>query len=76
MLQVNLKKYKKIQNKSIPAPLRPKFRDKGASNMYFLSNKRFDDKKRKISVGIRCFIFFCDLLANLQIMSLSYHLKR
>ena len=47
MLQIDPKKFKKIQNKSIPSPLRPKFRDKSASNMYFLSKNKFNDKKRK-----------------------------
>ena len=28
MLQINPKKFKKIENKSIPSPLRPKFRNK------------------------------------------------
>ena len=68
MLQVNLKKYKKIQNKSIPAPLRPKFRDKAASNMYFLSNKRFDDKKRKQLISATILV-----LTILIIFSLFYY---
>ena len=40
MLQINPKKFKKIQNKTIPSPLRPKFRNKSESNMYFLSNQK------------------------------------
>ena len=32
MLQINPKKFKNIENKSIPSPLRPKFRNKAATN--------------------------------------------
>ena len=45
MLEVNPKKFKKIQNKSIPSPLRPKFRNKSQTNMYFLSKDKRDTKK-------------------------------
>ena len=45
MLEVNPKKFKKIQNKSIPSPLRPKFRNKNETNMYFLSKENRDTKK-------------------------------
>ena len=45
MLEVNPKKFKKIQNKSIPSPLRPKFRNKNETNMYFLSKGNKDVKK-------------------------------
>ena len=37
MLQINPKKFKNIENKSIPSPLRPKFRNKAQYNIYFLS---------------------------------------
>ena len=46
MLQFHPKKTKKIHNKSIPSPLRPKFRNKSANNMYFLSKgKTLSEKK-------------------------------
>ena len=48
MLQINPKKFKQIQNDTIPSPLRPKFRNKTQTNIYFLSKKRFDQKKRDL----------------------------
>ena len=33
MLQINPKKFKNIENKSIPSPLRPKFRNKDETNI-------------------------------------------
>tara|TARA_B100001996_G_C18103350_1_gene378214 strand:+ start:230 stop:445 length:216 start_codon:yes stop_codon:yes gene_type:complete len=47
MLEVNPKKFKKIQNKSIPSPLRPKFRNSNESNMYFLSKGKFNKEKKQ-----------------------------
>ena len=46
MLQIHPKKYKHIQNKTIPTPLRPKFRNSSDTNIYFLSKRRVDNKKR------------------------------
>ena len=48
MLQINPKKFKHIQNKTIPSPLRPKFRNTNESNIYFLSKRKFDGKKRDL----------------------------
>ena len=39
------KKSKQIQNKTIPSPLRPKFRNRNETNIYFLSKNQFDKKK-------------------------------
>ena len=50
MLEVNPKKFKHIQNKSIPSPLRPKFRNSRQTNIYFLSKKRFEGKKRDLLI--------------------------
>jgi len=50
MLQNNPKKFKHIQNKTIPSPLRPKFRNSKETNMYFLSKKRFEGKKRDLLI--------------------------
>ena len=50
MLEVNPKKFKHIHNKSIPSPLRPKFRNKNETNIYFLSKKRFEGKKRDLLI--------------------------
>ena len=50
MLQINPKKFKQIQNKTIPSPLRPKFRNSNETNIYFLSKRKFEGKKRDILV--------------------------
>ena len=47
MLQINPKKFKKIENKSIPSPLRPKFRNKAETNIYFLSKRKFQSEKKQ-----------------------------
>ena len=47
MLKINPKKFKHIQNKTIPSPLRPKFRNSDQTNIYFLSKRKFDGKKRE-----------------------------
>ena len=46
MLQINPKKFKQIQNKTIPSPLRPKFRNKNSTNIYFLSKRKVQKEKR------------------------------
>ena len=46
MLQINPKKFKSIQNKTIPSPLRPKFRNKTQTNIYFLSKRKLQGEKR------------------------------
>ena len=46
MLQINPKKFKIIKNKSIPNPLRPKFRQKAQSNIYFLSQRKVSEEKK------------------------------
>ena len=48
MLQINPKKFKHIQNKTIPSPLRPKFRNKNSSNIYFLSKRKFRSEKKNL----------------------------
>ena len=47
MHQINPKKFKQIQNKTIPSPLRPKFRNKADTNIYFLSKRKFEGKKKE-----------------------------
>ena len=57
MLQINPKKFKHIQNKTIPSPLRPKFRNSDQTNIYFLSKRKFDGKKREqLNKRIKLFI--------------------
>jgi len=50
MLQIDPKKFKHIRNKSIPSTLRPKFRNSHQTNIYFLSKKRFEGKKRDLLI--------------------------
>ena len=50
MLSINPKKFKHIQNKSIPTPLRPKFRNNNKTNIYFLSKRRFDTRKKELVI--------------------------
>ena len=40
MLQINPKKFKSIQNKTIPSPMRPKFRNSSETNIYFYSKRK------------------------------------
>jgi hypothetical protein len=47
MLKINPKKFKNIENKSIPSPLRPKFRNKAETNIYFLSKRKFRSEKKE-----------------------------
>ena len=47
MLQINPKKFKNIQNKTIPSPLSPKFRNKSDTNIYFLSKRKFEGEKKQ-----------------------------
>ena len=49
MLQINPKKFKHIKNKTIPNPLRPKFRNKSQANIYFLSQRKVSMEKKKLS---------------------------
>ena len=46
MLQINPKKFKAIKNKSIPNPLRPKFRNKSQTSIYFLSQRKVTSEKK------------------------------
>tara|TARA_B100001063_G_scaffold136924_1_gene127988 strand:- start:557 stop:772 length:216 start_codon:yes stop_codon:yes gene_type:complete len=58
MLQINPKKFKEIKNKTIPNPLRPKFRKKAQSNIYFLSQRKVSGEKR------------IKLIKNLRVLSI------
>ena len=50
MLQINPKKFKHIENKTIPSPLRPKFRNSNQTNIYFLSKRKFEGKKKDLLI--------------------------
>ena len=47
MLQINPRKFKPIKNKTIPNAMRPKFRNKAQSNIYFLSQRKVTGEKRE-----------------------------
>ncbi len=50
MFEINPKKFKYIQNKRVPYPLRPKFRNSNETNIYFLSKRKFDGKKKELLI--------------------------
>ena len=63
MLQINPKKFKTIKNKTIPSPLRPKFRKKAEANIYFLSQRKVSsEKKSRLIKKIRLFTALSILL--------------
>ena len=65
MLQINPKKYKPIKNKSIPNAMRPKFRNKAQSNIYFLSQRKVSsEKKEKILKNIKMISILIIFLAG------------
>ena len=64
MLQINPKKFKHIQNKTIPSPLRPKFRNKAETNIYFLSKRKFKSEKRQTLIKNLKFIVAIGLLVG------------
>ena len=51
MLQINPKKFKTIKNKSIPNPMRPKFRSKEQSNIYFLSQRKINGERKNFIIN-------------------------
>ena len=50
MHQINPKKFKEIKNKTIPNPLRPRFRNKTQSNIYFLSQRKVTGEKKNLFI--------------------------
>ena len=65
MLQINPKKFAQIKNKTIPSPLRPKFRNKAQANIYFLSQKKVTgEKKIKMIKNIKIIFFAGYFLTN------------
>ena len=54
MLQINPKKFKPIKNKTIPNPMRPKFRNKAQANIYFLAQRKVTgERKNKLYKNIK-----------------------
>ena len=65
MLQINPKKFRPIKNKTIPNAMRPKFRNKAQSNIYFLSQRKVSgEKKEKILKNIKMISILTILLAG------------
>ena len=65
MLQINPKKFKPIKNKTIPNAMRPRFRNKAQSNIYFLSQRKVSgEKKEKIFKNIKMISILAILLAG------------
>ena len=71
MLQINPKKFKSIQNKTIPSPMRPKFRNSNETNIYFYSKRKVENEKKskifktaKIWVSILALVIGGYLLSN------------
>ena len=63
MLQINPRKFKPIKNKTIPNAMRPKFRNKAQSNIYFLSQRKVTgEKKEKILKNIKFIILISIIL--------------
>ena len=70
MLQINPKKFKKIENKSIPSPLRPKFRNKTETNIYFLSKRKFQsEKKQSMLKNIKLILGFIIIVVSGYLLS-------
>ena len=59
MLQIKPRKIKPIKNKTIPNAMRPKFRNKAQSNIYFLSQRKVTGEKRE------------KILKNIKIISIA-----
>jgi len=65
VLEINPKKFKPIKNKSIPNAMRPRFRNKAQSNIYFLSQRKVSgEKKEKILKNIKMISILTILLAG------------
>ena len=70
MLQINPKKFKTIKNKTIPNPLRPRFRNKDQSNIYFLSQRKVQgEKKDQIKQKLRLIVVVSVMLIGGYLLS-------
>tara|TARA_B100000963_G_scaffold51646_1_gene39831 strand:+ start:127 stop:342 length:216 start_codon:yes stop_codon:yes gene_type:complete len=70
MLQINPRKFKPIKNKTIPNAMRPKFRNKAQSNIYFLSQRKVTgEKKEKIIKNIKLISIISFLLIGGYLLS-------
>ena len=65
MLQINPRRFKPIKNKTIPNAMRPKFRNKAQTNIYFLSKRKVTgEKKEKIIKNIKMMSILIILLVS------------
>ena len=65
MLQINPKNFKAIKNKTIPNPLRPKFRNKTQTNIYFLSKRKvMSEKKYQLIRNVKIATFLTTVLVS------------
>ena len=63
MLKINPRKFKAIKNKSIPNTMRPRFRKKEQSNIYFLSQRKVHGEKKDLLIQrIKFFVFITTIL--------------
>ena len=70
MLQINPKKFRPIKNKTIPNPVRPKFRNKTQANIYFLSQRKVtSEKKEKILQKIKLISIISFILVGGYLLS-------
>jgi len=70
VLQINPKKFKPIKNKTIPNPMRPRFRKKAQANIYFLSQRKVSgEKKEKIFKNIKLISILSILLVGGYLLS-------
>ena len=70
MLKISPKKYKPIKNKTIPNAMRPKFRNKTQSNIYFLSQRKVtSEKKEKILKKIKLISIISFILVGGYLLS-------
>tara|TARA_B100000963_G_C22598065_1_gene658848 strand:+ start:111 stop:326 length:216 start_codon:yes stop_codon:yes gene_type:complete len=70
VLQINPKRFKPIKNKTIPNPMRPKFRNKKQANIYFLSQRKYNgEKKIKMIKNVKLTLFITVLLIGGYILS-------
>ena len=70
MLQINPKKIKAIKNKTIPNPLRPKFRNKDQANIYFLSQRKVQgERKDQFKQRLRVIVLLTLLLVGGYLLS-------
>ena len=70
MFQINPKKFDPIKNKTIPNPMRPKFRNKKQANIYFLSQRKYNgEKKIKMIKNVKLILFLITLLIGGYILS-------